>query len=168
MMKLKFAFAALALVATPLAAAEPAEETAVSDATVSIAEDYLAAYSTFNVDTMAPFLSDDMVFYDPTSTTENADGGSFIFEGKDAVLKGLGDYAAQYKSFSVAYDVERRYESNGVVVFVAQLSYDLVTKDDQTFTGSAPIVTAVTVKDGKVVKHLDLYDYAGNVKTFTD
>ena len=168
MIKLKFAFAVLALLATPLAAAEAVEEPTKSDAIVSVAEDYLAAYSTFNVDTMAPFLSDDMVFYDPTSTTENADGGSFVFEGKDAVLKGLGDYAAQYKSFSVAYDVERRYESNGVVVFVAQLTYELMTNDDKHFTGTAPIVTAITVKDGKIVKHLDLYDYAGNVKTFTD
>ena len=168
MMKLKFAFAALALVATPLAAAEAVEEPTKSDAIVSVAEDYLAAYSTFNVDTMAPFMADDMIFADPTSTEQNADGGAFMFNGKDAVLKGLGDYAAQYKSFSVAYDVERRYESNGVVVFVAQLTYDLMTNEDKHYAGTAPIVTAITVKDGKIVKHLDLYDYAGNVETFTD
>ncbi len=172
MMKLKFAFAALALLATPLAAAEtaaePMEESSASDAIVSVAEDYLAAYSTFEPEKMAPFLGDDMVFTDPTSTNQNAAGGAFIFDGKDAVLKGLGDYAAQFKSFTVDYDVERQYESNGVVIFVAQLTYDLMTNEDKHFTGSAPIVTAITVKDGKVVKHLDLYDYAGNVKTFTD
>ena len=115
-----------------------------------------------------PADSVDMVFADPTSTEQNADGGAFMFDGKDAVLKGLGDYAAQYKSFSVDYDIERRYESNGVVVFVAELTYNLVTNDDQTFSGAAPIVTAITVKDGKVVKHLDLYDYAGNAESFTD
>jgi len=81
-------------------------------------------------------------------------------------MKGLGDYAAQYKDFNVSYDVERRYESNGVVIFVAQLSYTAISKDDQTFTGAAPIVTAITVKDGKVVEHLDLYDYAGNTVEF--
>ncbi|WP_428409364.1 nuclear transport factor 2 family protein [Hyphococcus sp.] len=150
-----------------IAAHAHAEELNSADA-VSLAEDYLAAYSTFDVEKMAPFLSDDMVFADPTSTEESADGGAFMFNGKEAVLKGLGDYAAQYQSFSVNYDVERQYESNGVVVFVAQLTYNLVTKDDKTFTGAAPIVTAVTVKDGKVVKHLDLYDYAGNAETFTD
>ncbi|WP_375205881.1 nuclear transport factor 2 family protein [Hyphococcus sp.] len=144
-----------------------AEEMNSADA-ISVAEDYLAAYSTFDVEIMAPFIADDMVFADPTSTEQNADGGAFMFDGKAAVLKGLGDYAAQYKSFSVDYDIERRYESNGVVVFVAQLTYDLVTKDDRTFTGAAPIVTAVTVRDGKVVKHLDLYDYAGNAESFTD
>ena len=111
-------------------------------------------------------MADEMVFTDPTSTDQNADGGSFMFVGKAAVMKGLGDYAAQYKDFNVSYDVERRYESNGVVTFVAQLSYTVVTKDDQTFTGTAPIVTAITVKDGKVVRHLDLYDYAGNAVEF--
>ncbi len=150
----------LALISTPTAAQTDAG--AASANIVKFAEDYLAAYSTFDVEKMAPFLSDDMVFADPTSTDQTADGGSFMFDGKDAVLKGLGDYAAQYKSFTVSYDIERQYESNGVVVFVAQLSYNLVTKDDKTFTGEAPIVTAITVKDGKVVKHLDLYDYAGN------
>ena len=86
--------------------------------------------------------------------------------GKKAVLKGLGDYASQYKSFTVDYDVERRYESEGVVVFVAILNWNLVTADDTTANGSAPMVTAITVKDGKVVKHTDYYDYKGNAVSF--
>ncbi|GJL93517.1 nuclear transport factor 2 family protein [Hyphococcus sp.] len=163
MQKFSLAFAAtLALITTPLAAAEPA----ASEAAIKIAEDYLAAYSTFKVENMAPFMADDMVFTDPTSTNQGADGGSFIYEGKAAVMKGLGDYAAQYKDFYLNYDLERRYESNGVVVFVAQLTYTVISPSDQTFTGTAPIVTAITVKDGKVVRHEDLYDYAGNVKEF--
>ena len=129
---------------------------------VSVAEHYLDAYSTYDVAGMAPYLADDMVFIDPTSTNQNAEGGPFDFEGKAAVLKGLGDYAAQYKSFKLDYDVERRFESNGVVVFVADVSYVAVARDDNTYTGSVPVVTAITVRDGKVVKHLDLYDYKGN------
>ncbi len=161
----KFTFAltaVLALFASPLAAAEPT----ASDITVKTAEDYLAAYSTFKVENMAPYMADDMVFTDPTSTNQGADGGSFTYEGKVAVMKGLGDYAAQYKDFSLEYDLERRYESNGVVVFVGAITYTLVSPSNQTFTGTAPIVTAITVKDGKVVRHEDLYDYAGNVKEF--
>lgn len=137
-----------------------------SAATVEIATGYLAAYSTFDVGKMAPFLSDEIVFVDPTSADQNADGGPFRFEGKAAVLKGLGDYAAQFKDFHVAYDVKRRYESEGNVVFVADLTWTVVTKDDETATGGAPIVTVVTVKDGKIVEHRDYYDYKENAVTF--
>ncbi|MEO1240712.1 MAG: nuclear transport factor 2 family protein [Pseudomonadota bacterium] len=143
-------------------------EDAEPSATVSIAEDYLAAYSTFDTSVMAPFLSEDMVFYDPTSTNQSADGGPFMFEGKDAVLKGLGDYAGQYKSLSVDYDVERQYESEGVVVFVATLTWTIVSPGGESASGSAPIVTAVTVKDGKVTKHTDYYDYKDNAVSFGD
>lgn len=145
-----------------------ASEPAASHDVIDVAERYLAAYSTFDPEKMAPFYADDAVFSDPTSTTQNAEGGPFIFEGKEAILKGLGDYAAQYKSFSVSYDVERRYESNGVVVFVSTLSYVAVTNDDQTYTGAAPIVTAVEVRDGKVARHTDYYDYAGNAVNMSD
>lgn len=142
-----------------------AQEAEISE-TVRIAEDYLTAYSSFDMDAVAPFLSDDMVFYDPTSSNQNAEGGPFIFNGKEAVLKGLGDYASQFKSITVNYDVERRYESEGVVVFVAMLTWNVLTTNDASLTGSAPMVTAVTVKDGKVVNHTDYYDYKGNAVSF--
>lgn len=157
---MKYLAAALLLITQ--AHAQEAE----SSETIRIAEDYLAAYSSFDMAAVAPFISDDMVFYDPTSSNENADSGPFIFEGKAAVLKGLGDYAGQFKSFAVDYDVERRYESEGVVVFVAMLNWKLVTANDTPMTGSAPMVTAVTVKDSKVVKHTDYYDYKGNAVSF--
>lgn len=155
----------LAAIAFLLFSQAHAQEAETSE-TVRIAEEYLAAYSTFDTSLIAPHISDDMVFYDPTSSNENADDGPFVFEGKEAVLKGLGDYASQYKTFTVDYDVERRYESEGVVVFVAMLTWNVLTANDETATGSAPIVTAVTVKDGKVVKHTDYYDYKGNVVNF--
>ena len=137
-------------------------EEATKSETVTIAEDYIAAYSTFDVSVMEPFFADDMIFFDPTSSSQNADGGPLRFEGKDAVMKGLGDVAGQYASFSLNYSVERHYESQGVVVFVAMLTYEGETKDGQTFEGGAPIVTAITVKDGKVVRHIDYFDYKGN------
>ncbi len=158
---MKYLLAAALLLITPA----HAEEQETSE-TVRIAEEYLAAYSSYDANLIAPHISDDMIFYDPTSSNENADSGPFIFEGKEAVLKGLGDYASQYKSFSVDYAVERRYESEGVVVFVAMLTWNILTANDATATGSSPIVTAVTVKDGKVVKHTDYYDYKGNAVSF--
>ncbi len=151
-------FAAAAMLLISPAYAQEAD----SSTTISIAKDYLTAYSTFDTAAMAPFLADDMVFYDPTSANQSADGGAFMFEGKEAVLKGLGDYAGQYQSFSVDYDIERQYESEGVVVFVAMLTWTVTSPDGESATGSAPIVTAVTVKDGKIIKHTDYYDYKGN------
>ena len=158
---MKYLLAAALLLITQAHAQE-----AETSETVRIAEEYLAAYSTFDTSLIAQHIGDDMVFYDPTSSNENADSGPFIFEGKEAVLKGLGDYASQYKSFTVNYDVERRYESEGVVVFVAMLTWNVLTATDATATGSAPIVTAITVKGGKVVKHTDYYDYKGNAVSY--
>ncbi|MEM9616414.1 MAG: nuclear transport factor 2 family protein [Pseudomonadota bacterium] len=158
---MKYLAAAAMLLMSP-AYAQGAEPSA----TVSIAEDYLAAYSTFDTAVMAPFLAEDMVFYDPTSANQSADGGPFMFEGKDEVLKGLGDYAGQYQSLSVDYDVERQYESEGVVVFVATLTWTVISPGGESASGSAPIVTAVTVKDSKVIKHTDYYDYKGNAVSF--
>lgn len=165
MKKTAIAAACLLGIITPLAAQE---ENAAANSAVKIAEDYLAAYSTFKIDKMAPFLAEDAIFSDPTSTDQTADGGSFMFTGKAAILKGLGDYAAQYKDFFLEYDLERQYESNGVVIFVGRVNYTVLAPDDQTYTGGAPIVTAVTVSNGKVIKHLDLYDYSGNAKEFSD
>lgn len=154
---MKYLVAIAMLVMTPAFA----EETSESEI-IKTAKNYLAAYSTFDVSVIEPHLADDMVFFDPTSSTQNAAGGPFKFEGKEAVLKGLGDYAAQYESFTLAYDLERYYESQNIVVFVAQLGYEASTKDGQTFVGGAPMVTAITVKDGKIVRHVDYFDYKGN------
>ena len=155
--------AAIAMMLITPAFAEDVDESSA----VTFAEEYLAAYSTFDTALMEPFLSDDMVFYDPTSSTQNADGGPFWFTGKNAVLKGLGDYAGQFASFSVSYNVERQYDSQGVVVFIGQLGYEGETNDGRTFDGSLPVVTAVTVKDGAVVKHTDFLDYNGNAVDFS-
>lgn len=154
--------ATLGLCATPVSA----EELSASDANIKVAEDYLAAYSTFKVEKMEPFLADDMEFRDPTSAAPGKDGNGYNFDGKTAVMEGLGDFASRQKDFYLNYDLERRYESNGVVVFIAQLTYTVHTKTDETITGTAPIVTAVTVKDGKIVRHVDLFDYSENAKDF--
>jgi len=158
--------AAAAIVSLPTISA--AENPAASEAPVALAKEYLAAYSTFDVTVMEPFLSEDMVFHDPTSSNQNAGGTSFFYEGKQAVMKGLGDYAAQFASFTLDYKIERQYESNGVVVFIAQISYMGESKVGDKFAGSAPIVTAITVKDGKVVRHTDYFDYKANAEDFSN
>lgn len=158
-MKRQYAFfAAILAAATPAFAADDA----ASAETIRIADDYLAVYSSFDVTKLAPFYADDAVFYDPTSVGQVPGEGPFIFEGKEAILKNLGAYAAGYRSFSVAYDLERRYESAGVVVYVANLSYKGETKDGQAFTGANPIVTVIEVKNGKVARHSDFFDYKSN------
>ncbi len=145
-----------------------AEEKPSSEAVIAVAESYLAAYSTFEMEKIEPFLTDDMTFNDPTSAGQAPGGGAFQFEGKTQVLKELGTFADSNKSFSVDYDVERRYESAGVVVFVAQLNYEGETHEGQKFAGAAPIVTAVTVTDGKISAHYDFFDYLENAVDFSD
>ena len=156
---------ALALFSS-MAVATAQEAKPTSEEIISIAEDYLAAYSSFEVSAMAPFLADDMKFNDPTSLGQAPGGGAFQFDGKAEVLEKLGAFADGFNSFSVSYDVERRYESAGVVVFVAQLGFAGETKEGNSFEGTAPIVTAVTVTDGKISAHYDFYDYAGNAVDF--
>ncbi|GJL95221.1 MAG: hypothetical protein DHS20C05_16260 [Hyphococcus sp.] len=127
-----------------------------SAANVELAQDYIAAYSTFKTKNMKPFLADDMVFMDETSPQ------TILFEGKKAVMDGLGEYSKLYKDFSLDYDIARRFESNGVVVFIGHVTYAGAGQDGQAFSGTAPIVTAITIKDGKVVKHADYFDYGSN------
>ncbi len=143
-----------------------AEDLNESTARIALAKDYIAAYSTFDVTKMEPFYSDDAMFHDPTTSPPGTDG-ALLLTGKAAILKGLGDYAASFNRFSVEYKIERQYESNGVVVFIAQLSYMGESKDGDKFAGSAPIVTAITVKDGKVVRHTDYFDYKENAEGFS-
>jgi len=157
--------AAAAIVSLPTISA--AENHAASESPVALAKEYLAAYSTFDVTIMEPFLAEEMVFNDPTSTNQNANGEPFFFEGKQAVLKGLGDIAVMYASFTLDYNIERQYESHGVVVFIAQLTYMGETKNGDKFEGGAPIVTAITIKDGKVVRHMDYFDYKKNAEDFS-
>lgn len=163
---MKFLIAgALALFSTVTVALAD-DEKASSEAVIAVAEDYLAAYSSFDMSRMEPFLADDMKFNDPTSLGQAPGGGAFQFDGKAEVLEQLGAFADGFNSFSVSYEVERRYESAGVVVFVAQLSFAGESKDGNSFEGSAPIVTAVTVTDGKISAHYDFFDYAGNAVNF--
>ncbi|MCB2112875.1 MAG: nuclear transport factor 2 family protein [Parvularculaceae bacterium] len=152
-------------VATAFFAVAHAQNDAQSSV-VDTASNYLAAYSTFDVAKMAPFYADDAVFTDPTSNDQIPGFEEFTFDGKDAILRGLGDYAAGYKSFSVHYDVKRRYESADNVVFIADLTYKGETKKGEPFAGGAPIVTVIKVKDGKVVRHTDYFDYRGNAVSF--
>lgn len=143
-----------------------AEDAPAPNEAVEIAKEYLSAYSTFDVKIIEPFLADDAVFEDPTSVGQTPLENGFFFEGKQAILDGLGGYAAQFAEFSLRYDYERIYESAGNVVVVAQMNYLSTTKDGTTYKGAAPIVTVVKVEDGKVVRHSDYYDYRGNVVDF--
>lgn len=163
---MKFLLAgALALLST-FAVAFAEEEKPSSEAIIAIAEEYLAAYSTFDMEKIEPYLTDDMTFNDPTSMGQAPGGGAFHFQGKTAVLENLGEFAATYNSFTLTYDMERRYESAGVVVFVAQLTYQGESKEGKAFTGASSIVTAVTVTDGKISAHYDFFDYGRNAVEF--
>lgn len=158
---MKTAILAFAAASALLTGAANADELS-SAGTVKLATDYLAAYSTFDVEKMRPFYADEAVFIDPTSKNQIPGYGEFHFSGKDAIIKGLGDYAASYESFSVHYNVTRQYESAGNVVFIADLTYEGETKKGEKFSGGAPIVTVVTVEDGKVIRHTDYFDYNSN------
>ncbi|MEZ5892217.1 MAG: hypothetical protein R3C58_03610 [Parvularculaceae bacterium] len=118
-----------------------AAEEMTSDQIVSVAEGYLAAYSTFcqGRKRWRSFMSDDMVFIDPTLDQSGCVRRNFFLprkSGGDERARRLS--AAQYKRLSHRLRrVKRCYESNGVVVFIGDLTYTLVSKKDETFTGEA-------------------------------
>ena len=87
-----------------------------------------------------------MIFTDPTKPPELNEGKSFTHNGKQAILSALGGYAKLYEEFYLDYKIERRFESNGVVVFIGDITYNILTEDGQSLTGTAPIVTTVTVE----------------------
>ncbi|MGE0737457.1 MAG: nuclear transport factor 2 family protein [Alphaproteobacteria bacterium] len=130
-------------------------------ATISVARAYLEAYQRLDVQRLESHYADDVEFNDPTSLRVAGIGGPFVWRGREAVLSGVRRWARSIQSLN--YDIDRIYEASGRVVFVGGVT-SAVRTPGGLVRYRYPIVTIVTISDGRISEHRDYTDYAGAVQ----
>jgi ketosteroid isomerase-like protein len=144
----------LALASATPAVADPAHG---NQATIAKAQEYLAAYSRMDLKALEALYAEEAVFNDPTSTDVPGIGGPFAWHGRQEVLAHIGEWRKSIQSLN--YDVERTYEASGHVVFVGEVR-PLVATPEGLVQYAYPIVTVVSLANGRVIEHRDYTDYA--------
>jgi len=157
---IKFTLAFLLLASLTAAHAEGPRPNG-NAAVIAQAKAYLDAYASLDTAALERLYADDAVFNDPTSAGVPGIGGPFVWRGRTEILAHLREWARTTKSLN--YDVERLYESSSHVVFVGAVNPLVKTaKGDVQYR--YPIVTIITVANGRVSEHRDYTNYtAGHV-----
>ncbi len=148
---------AAVLLALTSAAPVTAQPTHGDPQTIARAQEYLAAYARMDLKALEEFYAEDAVFNDPTSTKVPGIGGPFVWRGRKEILAHIADWAKSIRS--IDYDVERAYEASGHVVFIGDVK-PLTATPEGPVQYAYPIVTIVTVADGRIVEHRDYTNYA--------
>lgn len=135
-------FTTLFLVATPATASE-----------IEVAKRYIQALENGSADEIDHLVADNIVYEDVT--------WGVTVEGKAAVSEVYKTYTVG--SHIIDHEVERAYVFRGTVVIrsLVRGSVALVpgSNSDQRITVAIEVVRVITLKDGKVVRHIDLADY---------
>lgn len=126
-------------------------------AVIAQARAYLDAYARLDLVALERFYAEDAAFNDPTSEAVADIGGPFIWRGRREILAGIGRWKLSTKSLN--YRLDRVYEASNHVVFVGEV-LPLVAGANGTTQYAYPIVTIVTIANGKVVEHRDYTNYA--------
>lgn len=126
-------------------------------AVIAHANAYLDAYAKLDTAALAHLYAEDAVFNDPTSATVPGIGGPFVWRGRSEILAHLREWAKTTKSLN--YDVDRRYEASNHVVFVGAVK-PLVKTAKGDVQHRYPIVTIITITNGRVSEHRDYTNYA--------
>lgn len=146
--------AALATLVAPVAAF--AQKAAPSDVE-RIARAYMQAYSEANWDAMAPYMGDDYVLIDRT----NPDPG-FQPErhGREAALQMMHAFGCDEGVIELGFEFPTVFESNNIVVFSGYVDMHAAPPGvNYTYRWRTEQVTALTIRDGKVVRHEDYANY---------
>tara|TARA_R110000868_G_scaffold45045_3_gene149906 strand:- start:50993 stop:51484 length:492 start_codon:yes stop_codon:yes gene_type:complete len=134
---------------TPLALAD-------ADSDRAVAEAYLAAYESQDYETMRTLYADDAVFVDPTSFHLSS-MPPIEWQGPETIIAGIASWGLAH----IDYHPERSFTASGAVVFEGDADvYYTTPGGDRVF--NYPIVTIITISDGRVVEHRDYTDYAGS------
>lgn len=128
-----------------------------------IARAYMEAYSAANWQGMVEFMSDDFVLIDRTNPDP-----SFAPEhhGPAATLAMLSAFGQDQGVIELGFEFPVVFASNDVVVFSGFVNtYAAPPGVDYAYRWRAQQVTALTVRDGRVVRHEDFANYAGATVT---
>lgn len=136
---------------------EPVASKAPS-AAMQVALEYIEAYGAFDLDKVEALYGEDAVFTDPTSFDFKDFGAPYHWEGRAAIMLQLRKLKSEQGVVSVRYSPSQVFEASGRVVFVADLRPVYETKEGVVRT-EVPVVTIVTVREGRVIEHRDYADY---------
>ncbi len=126
-------------------------------AVIAQAKAYLDAYARLDTAALERLYAEDAVFNDPTSANVPGIGGPFVWRGRTEILAHLREWAKTTKSLN--YEVARLYEASNHVVFVGAVKPLVMTaKGDVQYR--YPIVTIITITNGRVSEHRDYTNYA--------
>lgn len=127
---------------------------------LELSDRYLAAYLERDYGKLGEFYSDDAVFDDPTAA--GIWGQSFTLKGREEILREMPKAYAVLGDFK--FKVLHRFAFHESVVLhgISHIEFDgsLIGREGTRFEADLLCTTVLTIRDGKVVKHLDHYDYA--------
>jgi hypothetical protein len=127
--------------------------------TKEVATRYFNHYMNLEWDKIESLMHKDITFDDPTA--ELAIGWQKV-KNKDNVLKHFRiNYAAITK---MTPNLQRSFFSGNNAVFEMNLVFSFRSGKDQITTIKMPLVTILTLKDGKVITHKDFGDYTEYLK----
>jgi ketosteroid isomerase-like protein len=142
-------------VSIAITATASAQEADTEMSAQNVAENYLAAYSTQDWETVRALYAEDAVFIDPTSLELGFDN-PIEWTGADEIITGIGGWGVS----ELHYQIHNTYESSGRVVFQADAVVTYPNPDGDVLM-NYPITTIITVTDGLVTEHRDYTDFAG-------
>lgn len=136
-----------------LRAATPAELNAVADA-------YIEAYTSQDLDTLATFYTTETLFDDPTAA--GMWGEAFRVKAGDNIIQAMRTGWTAVKGFHFEVRERITYHDRVVLIGTSNLTLDgsMIGKTPGTIYNSRlPAVTILQIHEGKVLLHLDHYDY---------
>lgn len=152
------------LLLTALAALLTAAPAAAQDMSAAerTARTYMAHYSALELEAMAALLAEDVDFADPTALGDGIGPDGFAHHGRDETIELLQGFVDQFNPIELGFEWDYVFESNGRVVFMGHVNALYPTEaEGQVFRWRAEQVTVLTVRDGRIVRHIDYANYAG-------
>ncbi|WP_221032501.1 nuclear transport factor 2 family protein [Actomonas aquatica] len=127
----------------------------------AVADRYLAAYTGQHLDELATYYTPESVFDDPTS--EGYWRQRFRVTGGEQIVGAMRSGWTLLHGFN--FEVEKRitYHDRVVLIGTSHLTLDgamFGAKPGVDYTVALQAVTILRIVDGKILEHLDHYDYA--------
>lgn len=123
---------------------------------IAIADAYMSAYHHLDLETLETLYDEDAVFIDPTVAGQPE---VFSWTGRDRILGELAGWRTGMVRFE--FQADRVFESAGRVVYIGHVVSE-VRRANGSRKFTYPLVTIVTVQDGRIAEHRDYTDYAAS------
>ncbi len=157
LVRLSYVLLAILSIAVAAPGGAFAQDAVQSDAE-RIGRAYMNAYSAADWEGMIPYMADDFVLIDRTNTDPN-----FVpeYHGPRATIDMLRQFGRDGGVIELGFEWSSVFSSNNVVVFSGFVNtLSAPPGRDSAFRWRAEQVTALTVRDGKIVRHEDFANYA--------